>query len=147
MATLSFYLKFDGNCEEAFNHYASVFNSEISFISKYGDVPRGEVEGMPFMSEEDLEKIENVCLPIGQHSLLMGADIIDAFGAKPQNGNNFSIYVSADHEIEAYRIFDGLADGGEIQMPISRAHWGDHFGMCTDKFGISWFINFSPKPI
>jgi len=146
MASLSIYLKFDGNCEEAFKHYETVFNTEILFISRYSDVPRLEEEGMPTIPEEQLERIENICLPIGEGTVLMGADGMEAYGTRPVMGNNFSIYVTAESKEEAYGIFDGLADGGKIQMPMSRAHWGDYFGMCVDKFGISWFVNFSPKP-
>ncbi|NDV84459.1 VOC family protein [Bacteroides sp. 51] len=145
MAKLNIYLKFDGNCEEAFKHYETVFGTTISFVSKYGDVPRLEEEGMPVIPEEDLEKIENICLPINKDTLLMGADGLEAFGMRPVAGNNFSIYVTAETQDEAYSIFNGLSQGGAVQMPLSRAHWGDYFGMCTDKFGISWFVNYSPK--
>lgn len=145
MASISLYLTFDGKCEEAFRHYASVFDTEITFISRYEDVPRLPEEGMPAIPEEDMPKIENICLPINKDTILMGADGLEAFGKKPVIGSNFSIYVNADTIEEAYNIFNGLADGGNIQMPISRAHWGDYFGMCTDKFGISWFVNHSPK--
>ncbi len=69
----------------------------------------------------------------------------DAFGTRPVMGSNFSIYVTAETHDEAYHIFNSLSQGGKVQMPMSRAHWGDYFGMCTDKFGISWFVNFSPK--
>jgi len=145
MAKLNIYLKFDGNCEEAFKHYESVFDSIVSFTSRYGDVPRMEEEGMPVIPEEDLQKIENICLPISKDTILMGADGLEAFGTRPVMGSNFSIYVTAETQDEAYRIFNGLSQGGNVQMPMSRAHWGDYFGMCTDKFGISWFVNFSPK--
>lgn len=145
MANFNIYLLFDGNCEEAFRHYEKVFRTEISFISRYGDVPRSEVEGMPVISEEDLNKIENICLPVNKGTLIMGADGLEAFGSKPVIGNNFSIYIAAESKDEAYEIFDGLSEGGNIQMPLSRAHWGDYFGMCRDKFGIRWFVNFSPK--
>lgn len=145
MAKLNIYLKFDGNCEEVFNHYETVFGSAVSFISRYGDVPRLEEEGMPVIPEEDLQKIENICLPISKDTILMGSDGLEAFGTRPVMGSNFSIYVTAETQDEAYQIFYGLSEGGKVQMPMSRAHWGDYFGMCTDKFGISWFVNFSPK--
>jgi len=145
MAKLNIYLKFDGNCEEAFKHYETVFGTTVSFISKYGDVPRLEEEGMPVIPEEDLKKIENICLPINKDMMLMGADGLEAFRMRPVAGNNFSIYVTAETQDESYSIFNGLSQGGTIQMPLSRAHWGDYFGMCIDKFGISWFVNYSPK--
>jgi len=145
MAKLNIYLKFDGNCEEAFRHYENVFGTTISFVSKYSDVPRLEEEGMPVIPEDDMEKIENICLPINKDTILMGADGLEVFGARPVMGTNFSIYVTAETQDEAYSVFNGLSQGGTVQMQMSRAHWGDYFGMCTDKFGISWFVNYSPK--
>lgn len=145
MATLSLCIRFDGDCEEAFNHYAKVFKSEISSMNKYGDSIFGEGEDAPSLSEEDLKKIQHICLPIGPHSVLMGADDIEITEEKPPHYETFSIYVSEENEAEAYRIFEGLADGGVIQLPMD-AYSRDHFGICIDKFGVSWFVNYSSSP-
>ena len=74
----------------------------------------------------------------------MGSDGLESLGRRPLIGTNFSIYMEAESEDEANKLFNGLAEDGQISMPMSKAHWGDYFGMCTDKFGINWFINYSP---
>ncbi len=144
MATVNISLLFDGNCEEAFRYYATVFHSEISSLIRYGDVP--VQEGMPQLSENDKNKIENVLLPISKETFLMGADGVEAFGHRVICGTNFSVYISADSKDEADRMFNLLSGGGQISMPLTQSHWGDYFGMCKDKFGIGWMINYaSPK--
>lgn len=144
MSKLSLYLHFNGNCEKAFNHYKVVFNAELASITRYGDVPRQD--GSPAIPEKDLNKIENIGLLLDDGSIIMGSDMLDIWGQKNIVGNNFSIYITASSKDEADKFFDGLADGGSITMPMAVAHWGDYFGMCTDRFGISWLVNYStPK--
>ena len=123
MAKINFYLLFNGNCEEAFNFYKSAFGIDFTFIGRYGDIP--PQNGMPPISEDEKNKIENICLPI--------ADTVF--------GNNFSLYIEADSRGEADRLFAGLSTEGRVTMPMSEAHWGDYFGMFTDKFGVNWLIN------
>lgn len=142
MPKLNIYLHFDGNCEEAFNYYKRIFKAETANTIRYGDVP--QQEGMPAIPEQDLNKIENIGILINKDTVLMGSDNLEIFGQKLVTGNNFSIYIEADDKEQAENIFNGLSDGGFVKMPLTLAHWGDLFGMCTDKFGISWFINFSP---
>lgn len=142
MAIANICLLFDGNCEEAFNYYKSVFGSEFTFVGRYGDVP--PMEGAPQLTDEEKAKIENICLPLSKETFLMGADGLESLGRKAIAGNNFSIYLQTESEEEINRLFDGLSKDGHIGMPVSKAHWGDYFGMCTDKFGITWFINYSP---
>ena len=143
MSSVSIYLVFDGNCEEAFNHYKEVFKKEFTSLLRYRDLPKPE--GMPPLSDADREKIENISLPISNGTFLMGADGIERLGMKPVIGNNFSIYFEADNNTQADQLFNGLCQGGVVKMPMTIAHWGDYFGMCTDKFGISWLINCSSK--
>ena len=130
MAKINFYLLFNGNCEEAFNFYKSAFGIDFTFIGRYGDIP--PQNGMPPISEDEKNKIENICLPIAEETVLMGADVF---------GNNFSLYIEADSRGEADRLFAGLSTEGRVTMPMSEAHWGDYFGMFTDKFGVNWLIN------
>ena len=143
MATVSCYLIFNGSCEKAFRYYESVFGTKISFIGRYGDIP--QAEGMPLLSEEEKQKVENVYLPIGGGTFIMGADGLASMGYKPTDNRGFSLYVTAESREEADRLFHKLSANGQATMPISQAHWGDYFGMCTDQFGISWFINFAAK--
>lgn len=139
MANLNTYLLFDGNCEEAFNHYKSAFGGDFSFVNRYGNI--SSQTGMPELSEKDKDKIENICFPINDRCFLMGSDGLECLGQKVVTGNNFSIYIEADNKEQADNFFTGLSDGGIVKMPMTIAHWGDYFGICTDKFGISWFIN------
>lgn len=143
MASLSIYLLFDGNCEAAFNHYKKVFCRDFVSLLRYGDVPARE--GMPELSEGERSKIENISLPISEKAYMMGADGLESLGMKPVIGNNFSIYFEADEKEQADHIFKGLSENGIAKMPMTLAHWGDYFGMCTDMFGVNWFINCSLK--
>jgi len=139
MAKVNLYLLFNGNCEEAFSLYKSVFGGEFPSVIRYGDIPSHP--GMIPLSEEEKNKIENVTLPISKETFLMGADVIGDMAKATAFGNNFSIYIEADNKDEAERVFNGLSVEGHITMPLSKAHWGDYFGMCTDKFGINWLVN------
>ena len=135
MAKINFYLLFNGNCEEAFNFY----KSDFTFIGRYGDIP--PQNGMPPISEDEKNKIENICLPIAEETVLMGADVCGYMAQNTVFGNNFSLYIEADSRGEADRLFAGLSTEGRVTMPMSEAHWGDYFGMFTDKFGVNWLIN------
>ena len=138
MAKINFYLLFNGNCEEAFNFYKSAFGIDFTFIGRYGDIP--PQNGMPPISEDEKNKIENICLPIAEETVLMGADVC-YMAQNTVFGNNFSLYIEADSRGEADRLFAGLSTEGRVTMPMSEAHWGDYFGMFTDKFGVNWLIN------
>ncbi|CAK7015541.1 VOC family protein [Saezia sanguinis] len=143
MATVNIYLLFNGNCEQAFDFYRSVFGGEFPAVIRYGDVPLPPEA--PSLPENTRHKIENISLPISQETMLMGADAVGHLAAKTVFGNNFSVYIEAASHDEAYRLFNGLAQNGHIAMPLSQAHWGDEFGMLTDQFGINWLINHSPN--
>lgn len=139
MAKINLSLLFNGNCEEAFNFYKSAFGTEFTFVGRYGDIP--PQDGMPVISESEQTKIENICLPISETTVLMGTDVIGYMVQRTIFGNNFSIYIEADSKEEADRLFAGLSVDGQVTMPMSVAHWGDYFGMFTDKFGVNWLIN------
>ena len=126
-------------CEEAFNFYKSAFGIDFTFIGRYGDIP--PQNGMPPISEDEKNKIENICLPIAEETVLMGADVCGYMAQNTVFGNNFSLYIEADSRGEADRLFAGLSTEGRVTMPMSEAHWGDYFGMFTDKFGVNWLIN------
>lgn len=135
MATINSYLNFNGNTEEAFNFYKSVFGGEFVTLQKFKDAP--DADKCP---EGDLEKIMHVALPIG-HNVLMGTDVSERM-PKVHIGNNFAISVSPSSEEETHKIFDGLSAGGQITMPLGKMFWGALFGMFTDKFGIQWMVNY-----
>lgn len=142
MTAINVYLNFNGNCEEAFNFYKSVFGGEFPYLGRYRDMPADG--GKKFEGSEG-DKIMHVSLPIGEHSMLMGSDTGGEWASNFKQGNNFAISISADSKAEADRIFNALASGGQITMPLNNTFWGDYFGMLTDKFGINWMMSFNDK--
>lgn len=144
MAAVNPYLTFNGNCEEAFLFYQSVFGGEFPYIGRYKDMPPSEDGKTCPPSEENY--IMHVCLMIGD-TVLMGSDASEGFGGKVAAGNNFSISINADSRADADRYFNGLSAGGVPYMPMSDTFWGAYFGMFTDKFGINWMVNFDENPM
>lgn len=141
MATTNTYLNFNGNCEEAFNFYKSVFGGEFNYMGRFGDMSE---DGQNKIPESDKNKIMHVSLPIGT-STLMGSDTGGEWAPSFIQGNNFSISINADTKEEADRLFNGLAEGGKITMPLNNTFWGDYFGMLTDKFGVNWMMSFNEE--
>lgn len=138
MAILNVYLNFPGNTEEAFNFYKSVFGGEFTMLQRFKDTPHGEK-----MAPNDLDKIMHVRLNVGKDMDLMGSDNVEsASPVKFVAGNNFSISVQAESKEEADKIFNGLAAGGKVDMPLQDTFWKAYFGMLKDKFGIAWMINY-----
>jgi PhnB protein len=136
MPALNPYLNFNGNTEEAFNFYKSVFGGEFATIMRFKDNPPDYK-----MPENESNKIMHIALPIGKGNVLMGSDVPDAY-PKAIPGSNFSISMSADSEDEAKKLFDGLSPGGRVLMPLDKSFWGALFGMVTDKYGVSWMISY-----
>lgn len=141
MATTNTYLNFNGNCEEAFNFYKSVFGGAFTYIGRFGGMPETEEYKVP---ETDKNKIMHVSLPIGT-SVLMGSDCGGEWAPMFKQGNNFSVSVTADSKEEAERIFNALSASGQITMPLANTFWGDYFGMLTDKFGINWMMSYNEQ--
>jgi PhnB protein len=139
MATTNTYLNFNGNCEDAFIFYKSVFGGDFNYIGRFNEMP--PQEGY-MMSEEGGNKIMHVSLPIGT-SILMGSDTGGEWASSFVHGNNFSVSITADSKEEADRLFGGLAEGGNVTMALNETFWGDYFGMLTDKFGINWMMSFN----
>jgi PhnB protein len=134
------YLNFDGNAQEAMEFYRSVFGGEFSSAVPFREFP---VEGVT-ISDEDQDKLMHIALPIGEDEVLMASDTLPSLGQKlVQGNNNYITIVPADRD-EADRLFNGLSDGGEVEMPISDQAWGDYFGSFKDKFGVMWMVNYSP---
>lgn len=137
MAVINPYINFNGNTEEVFGFYKSVFGGEFSRIMRYkdmhaeGELPAGEGE-----------KIMHVALPIGQGSTLMGSDTLEMMGGPATSGSNFSIALNPDSEEQAQQLFNALAAGGQVTMPMDHAPWGAFFGVLTDKYGIEWMVNY-----
>lgn len=135
MPALNPYLNFNNNTEEVFNFYKSVFGGEFSMVMRFKDIP-AEYRGP---AHED-NKIMHISLPIGG-GMLMGSDVPEAMG-KIVEGNNFQLSLAPASKEEADKLFNGLSAGGKVTMPMSDSFWGAYFGMCVDKFGINWMINY-----
>lgn len=133
------YLNFDGQAEEAFSFYKSVFGGEITAM-KTSDVP--DADKFP---KEEQNRIMHISLPIGKDTILMASDIMPSMGQTLKKGNNLYISLHPESKEEADRIFNGLSEGGEIEMPIEDQFWGDYFGSFTDKFGVMWMVNFNDE--
>ncbi len=138
MLSVNPYLHFMGTTEEAMNFYKSVLGGEFTIFQRYKDVPGGEK-----MPPEAQEKIMHISLTIGNGHTIMATDTLDSMGQDMITGNNFHLCIQARNEVEVDRIFNGLSAGGKIDMPVNKTFWGAYFGMCRDKFGIQWMVNYS----
>jgi PhnB protein len=141
MAQINPYIHFNGNAEEAFMFYKSVFGGEFAQLIRYKDM---EMIEHPF-SEKEAEKIMHIALPIGTKSILMASDTPEFMGKHNENENRSKISISAESKEEADKLFNGLSVGGQIEMPITESPWGTYFGMFRDQYGIEWMVDFDPK--
>ena len=139
MATVNIYLTFNGNCEEAFKFYQSVFGGEFPYIGRFKDMPAGEG---PNLKPGEENRIMHVSLPISKETILMGCDTGGEWASGYLQGNNFSISIVADSKEETEKLFKGLSSGGAVTMPLTKTFWTDLFGTLTDKFGINWMVSF-----
>lgn len=137
MITVNPYLYFDGNCEEAFNFYKSVFEVEFKYIGRYKDVPQAEKH---IFQEQD-NKIMHVSLPVSNQITLMGADNTEVHKGNISN-NNFSLSITSDSKKEADKLFQKLSEGGKIKLAMNETFWGSYYGIVNDKFGVNWKISF-----
>lgn len=140
MAQINPYLNYNGNAEEAFTFYKSVFGGEFAKIMRFKDLSTPEF----LVSEKEANKIMHIALPIGKN-ILMANDVPESMGTTNENENRSKISISAESREEADTIFYGLSAGGQIEMPIQDSPWGSYFGMFRDKYGIEWMVDFDPN--
>ena len=141
MTTVNTYLNFNGDCEEAFNFYKSVFGGEFHYLGRFSEMPVQDGVS-PFPKELD-NKIMHVYFPISKETALFGSDVGGDWANTFTQGNNFSVSISTGSREEAERLFNGLSAGGKISMPLADTFWGDYFGTFTDQFGINWMVSFT----
>lgn len=139
MRSLNPYLTFNGNCEQAFVYYRSVFGGEFTLVQKFKDMP--VQAGLPPIDAAAAERIMHIALPIGAGSVLMGSDTLPG-QPEPPSGSAVALSFVPASEEEARRVFADLAEGGHISMPLEKAFWGALFGMVIDRFGMCWMINY-----
>jgi PhnB protein len=134
------HINFNGNAEEAFNFYRSVFGGEFKQLKRFRDLAGG---GFP-LAEKEADKIMHISLWIGKN-LLMANDVPEHMGRTNENENRSKICITAESREEADKLFNGLSEGGQIEMPVSDSPWGSYFGMLRDKYGIEWMVNYDPN--
>lgn len=140
MATLNPWINFNGNAEEAFIFYKSVFGGEFTKIVRFKDLASAEFK----VPETEENKVMHIALPIGSGSILRGNDVPEFMGKVNERENRSKIVVSAESKEEAEKLFNGLSVGGEVEGPMGDSPWGTYAGMFRDKYGIEWIIEYSP---
>jgi PhnB protein len=138
MALINPHINFNGNAEEAFTFYKSVFGGEFAMVVRFKDMSNPDFP----IPENEANKIMHIALPIGKN-VLMANDVPEIIGRVNENRSKISI--SAESKEEADKLFNGLSAGGQIEMPIADSPWGSYFGMFRDKYGIEWMVDFDPK--
>lgn len=141
MRAINPWINFNGNAEEAFNFYKSVFGGEFSKVIRFKDLASAE---FPVPASE-ADKIMHIALPIGKQNILIANDVPEFMGRVSENENRSKIAVAAESREEADKLFNGLSAGGEVEGPIGDSPWGTYAGMFRDKYGIEWIIEFDPN--
>ncbi len=140
MALINPHINFNGNAEEAFTFYKSVFGGEFERVMRFKDMASPDNP----VAEHEENKIMHIALPIGK-SVLMANDVPEIMGRTNENENRSKISISAESREEADKVFNGLSAGGQIEFPMGDSPWGSYFGCFRDKYGIEWMVDFDPK--
>lgn len=141
MRTINPWINFNGNAEEAFTFYKSVFGGEFTKIIRFKDLASDEFT----VAEAEANKLMYIALPIGKHNVLIANDVPEFMGRVNESENRSKIAVAAESREEADKIFNGLSVGGDIEGPIGDGPWGTYAGMFRDKYGIEWIVEFDPN--
>ena len=136
MRAINPWINFNGNAEEAFIFYKSVFGGEFSRIVRFKDLASDEFP----VAEEEADKIMYIALPVGKNNVLIANDVPAFMGRVNEHENRSKIHVVAESREEADRLFSGLAAGGDVEGPIGDSPWGTYAGMFRDKYGIEWIV-------
>jgi PhnB protein len=140
MATINPHINFNGNAEEAFIFYKSVFGGEFGKIIRFKDIASAEFP----VPETEADKLMLITLPIGP-TMLMANDVPETMGRTNENENRSKIFVHAENREEAERIYSGLSAEGIVEIPISDSMGGTYFAMFRDKYGIEWMVESDSK--
>lgn len=137
MKSVNPYIDFNGNAEEAFKFYQTVFGGELQMI-RYKDLKNDMG-----LTGEELNQIGNAVLPLVGGTLLYGGDVPESFGQAIKAGNQLQINIETESADEAEHLFNALSDGGEVKMQVQETEWAEKFGMLSDRFGVRWMIMFT----
>lgn len=141
MKAINPWINFNGNAEEAFNFYKSVFGGEFAKVIRFKDLASAEFQ----VPEKEADKIMHISLPIGKNNVLIANDVPEIMGRTNERENRSKIAVGAESREEAEKIYNGLSEGGEIEGPLDDSPWGSYAGMFRDKYGIEWIVEFDPN--
>lgn len=141
MTTINPWINFNGNAEEAFNFYKSVFGGEFTKVVRFKDLAGPEFS----VGDADANKIMQIMLTISAAQTLIGNDVPEFMGKVSENENRSKIHVGVESKEEAKRIFDGLSMEGHVEVSMGNSAWGTYFGMFRDTYGIEWIIEFNPN--
>jgi PhnB protein len=140
MRAINPWINFNGNAEEAFTFYRSVFGGEFTKTIRFKDLASEEFT----IADSEANKLMHIALPIGKQNVLIANDVPEFMGPVNENENRSKITVAAESREEADRIFNGLSAGGDVEGPIGDSPWGTYAGMFRDKYGIEWIVEFDP---
>jgi PhnB protein len=141
MKAINPWINFNGNAEEAFTFYKSVFGGEFAKIVRFKDLASDEFP----IPENEANKIMYIALPIGKNNVLVANDVPEFMGRVNENENRSKIFVNTESRDEADKIFNGLSAGGDVEGPIGDSPWDTYAGMFRDKHGIEWIVQFDPN--
>ena len=141
MRAINPWINFNGNAEEAFTFYKSVFGGEFAKVVRFKDLASEEFT----VAESEANKIMTIVLPIGKNNVLIANDVPEFMGPVSENENRSKIVIAAESREEADKIFNGLSAGGDVEGPIGDSPWGTYAGMFRDKYGIEWIVEFDPN--
>lgn len=138
MQAMTTYFNFMGNTEEAMNFYKTVFGGEITSLSRFNDMP-----GSERMPAHERNKIMHMSLTTKSGAVLMATDFLESMEQRLVLGNNIHLVINTDSEQELEQLFETLSAGGKVEMPVNKTFWGAYFGMCEDRFGVKWMLNYN----
>jgi len=134
------YLNFDGRAEKACRFYAEVLGGTLTEIHRFGSLPPDA--GFE-LTDEQKGMVMHVGVELSDGQMIMASDTLEGMGPPRVEGTNFSLSVHPGSREDADRIFQGLAEGGTVTMPMADQFWGDYFGSLTDRFGVNWMVNYN----
>ena len=140
MTTISPWINFNGNAQEAFDFYKSVFGGEFTKVTRFKDLAGPDFP----VGAEDADKLMRIALPISGSGMLIGNDVPAFMGKTNENENRSKIHVGTETKEEAERIFNGLSIQGQVEVPGDSAQ-DTYFAMFRDKYGIEWVVECDPK--
>jgi PhnB protein len=141
MKSINPWINFNGNAEEAFTFYKSVFGGEFKKIVRFKDLAGPEFP----VADKEANKVMYIALPVGKNNVLVANDVPESMGRTNENENRSKILVSVESREEADKIFNGLSAGGNIEGPIGDTPWDSYAGMFRDKYGIEWIVESDPQ--